>query len=163
MTIPSVHCEARLKGIAKRHDKGGDWAQITLQVQPEDLPNELWQAPLGTIFMVAFARVGDNGRPVEQETKKATLKRPGQPFSKMPRSQQAGILCKDIIFQKWVRKEGQPFRYSESPDGARSFVLNECHIRSRRELNASDSAAEKWDNLVRQFMNVTGRAPEARG
>ncbi len=152
MTTPSVHCEARLKGIAKRHDKGGDWAQITLQVQPQDLPDELWQAPLGAIFMVAFARVGDDGVAVKQEVAKPKAK---QPFHTLPRSQQAGILCNDATFQRCAD--------STNEAGARQFVLAECGISSRRELDTSHNAAAVWDRLLAQFENETGRTTEARG
>lgn len=156
MAVPSVNCEARLKGIAKRHDKGGDWAQITLQVQPQDLPDELWQAPLGTIFMVAFARVGDDGEPVKQEVAKPKAK---GAFASLPRSQQAGILCDDATFQNWV---GARFGQWDS-DGARAFVLAECKVDSRRELDESVTAAANWDVLRNQFEIATGRATEARG
>ncbi len=169
MTIPSTHCEARLKGISKKHDKGGDWAQITLQVAPEDLPDALWQAPLGTIFMVAFARVGDDGEPVNQESEKPT--RPGRSFASLPRSQQAGILCNDETFQKWVVANhgyvmtpgGEAYEFLENPISARTFVIDECKVNSRRELDVSDEAGVLWDALRAQFETATGRATEARG
>ncbi len=161
MTTPSVHCEARLKGIAKRHDRGGDWAQITLQVMPQDLPDELWQAPLGTIFMVAFARVGNDGVAVKQEVAKPKAK---AAFHTLARSQQAGILCNDVTFQKWVGgKGGQSFFYPENPDGARQFVLAACMVNSRRELDVSGEAGLLWDVLLAQFETATGRTTEARG
>ncbi len=156
MTIPSVHCEARLKGIAKKADKGGDWAQITLQVQPEDLPEGLWQAPLGSIWMVAFARVGDDGQPIKQETKPKTK----VPFRTMPRCRQAGILCKDRVFQQWVNATGFP---CTDEIEARRYVLKMCRINSRREIGDSLETGAIWDSLFRQFERETGRVAEARG
>ncbi len=163
MTAPSVYCEARLKGIAKRHDKGGDWAQITLQVQPQDLPDELWQAPLGSIFMVAFARVGDDGVAVKQEVAKPKAK---AAFHSLPRVQQAGILCKDMNFHQWVENLGGS-RYANralesSESNARRFILDECKVNSRRELMSND-AGTLWDALLARFETATGRTTEARG
>ena len=155
MAIPSVHCEARLKGIAKRHDKGGDYAQITLQVQPQDLPEALWQAPLGSIWMVAFARVGDDGEPVEQEPEKP--KRPGRPFADMPPSQQAGMLCNDEGFQRWASRD------NPCPDIARALILGTCCIKSRKELDSSGEASFAWDNMLSRFRAETGRTAEQRG
>ena len=158
MTTPSIHCEARLKGIAKRHDRGGDWAQITLQVQPQDLPDELWQAPLGSIFMVAFARVGDDGVAVKQEVAKPKAK---VHFRNLPRCQQAGILCNDATFQRWAASLVVDVDVSE--EGARQFVLHQCGIGSRRELDGSGGPALKWDELLDSFEADTGRTTEARG
>ena len=164
MTTPSVHCEARLTGIAKKADKGGAWAQITLQVQPEDLPKELWQAPLGSIFVVAFARVGDDGQPVKQEVAKPKAKRE---FASLPRSQQAGILCNDETFQQWVAPRIScdllTHEHITEQAIARQYVLNKCKINSRRELDVSNDAGVLWDGLRAQFEIAAGRATEARG
>ncbi len=161
MTTPSVHCHARLGGIAKKHDRDGDWAQITLRVLPEDLPIELWQSPLGSMYVVAFACVGDDGVAVKQEVAKPKAK---AAFHTLARSQQAGILCNDQTFQHWAgAKSGGSFFYPENPDGARQFVLFKCDINSRRELDVSDEAGVLWDALRAQFETAAGRITEARG
>ncbi len=159
MTTPSVHCEARLRGISKKHGKDGDWAQITLQVQPQDLPDALWQAPLGSIFMVAFARVGDDGVAVKQEVAKpkATAR-----FNTLPRVQQAGIKCKDAAFQAWATSMETGWACNDEAS-TRAFVLDQCDVPARRELDASPDSQRRWDNLLARFNEDTGRTTEARG
>ncbi len=160
MTTPSVHCHAKLGGIAKKHDRDGDWAQITLRVLPEDLPIELWQAPLGTIFVVAFARVGDDGVAVKQEAAKPKAK---ESFNTMSRCKQAGILCKDAVFRHWVA--GQYNMGAGAADEATTarVVRHECGVDSRRELDGSGGPALKWDELLDRFEIAAGRTTEARG
>lgn len=162
MAIPSTHCEAKKHGYRQT----ADGIVISFVLHPEEVPDDLALATLGTRYMLAFARIGDDEEPVPPQQKPA---RPGKPFHTLPRSQQAGILCNDKTFQAWASKKGLQcgskigWDYSPDPTGARRFVLNYCDISSRRELDAAAGFAVKWDALLTRFENETGRAAEARG
>ena len=90
--------------------------------------------------------------------------RPKRPFHELPRSQQAGILCADPAFQEWL---GQP-----NGEYAAATIRIKCDVKSRTELDAPDGPrpdenvwgpAIRWDRLVSQFRQETGRETEQRG
>ena len=152
MTIPATHCEAKKHGYRQTQDG----IVVSFVLHPNEVPDDLALAALGTRYMLVFTRIGDDEEPQAPE-----VKRPGRPFASLARSQQAGILCNDETFQKWVgRQGGQSFFYPENSSGARQFVLAECEISSRRELDVSDEAGERWDALRGAFEKATGRTTD---
>lgn len=85
-------------------------------------------------------------------------------FDDMPRSQQAGILCNDETFQKWLMGE-PPFPDSSEIDRVEytaSTLRDRLGISSRIELSSNDAAAEKWDSMVVEYRQATGQMAEAR-
>ncbi|KKK48898.1 hypothetical protein LCGC14_3140520, partial [marine sediment metagenome] len=108
----------------------------------------------------------DDEEPQEPEKPK----RPGRPFADMPPSQQAGMLCNDAAFQKWVvdnhgyvlKQGGEQFEYLLNPTSAREFVLQECAICSRTNLDSNAAAEQRWYALLVQFRADTGRTTEQR-
>tara|TARA_Y100000310_G_scaffold343106_1_gene449215 strand:+ start:356 stop:805 length:450 start_codon:yes stop_codon:yes gene_type:complete len=76
------------------------------------------------------------------------------PFHELPRTQQAGILCADERFQKWLGARSQ--------EHAASVVKRKCGITSRRRLNDGDGARD-WDKLVEWYRAQTGQSTEERG
>lgn len=156
MTVPSTHCEAKKHGYRQTQDG----IVISFVLHPEEVPDDLALAALGTRYMLAFARIGDDEEPVPPQQKPT---RPGKPFHTLPRCQQAGILCKDVGFQHWMANYYKDDPIVEDEDSARQFVLDECEITSRRELDTSSIAEAHWDTLLARFEAATGRATEARG
>lgn len=131
---------------------------VSFVLHPNEVPDDLALAPLGTRYMLALVRIGDDETPQSPEQPK----RPARPFASLARSQQAGILCNDETFQHWASGViGEP-NGTFCVTRARQFVLDECGINSRRELDVSDKAATAWDVLRGQFETATGRATEAR-
>lgn len=98
------------------------------------------------------------------EAGKPQTERPRQHFSQMSRAQQAGILCNDMTFQLWLSNEfwsGEIDWATASKDAA-TFVRNHCTVHSRADLDASDLAAHRWDQLVSRYRTATGKQAEAR-
>ena len=154
MSIPAAHCEAKKHGYRQTQDG----IVVSFVLHPNEVPDDLALAALGTRYMLVFTRIGDDEEPQAPE-----VKRPGRPFTSLARSQQAGILCNDETFRHWASCViGQP-NLTFCVTRARQFVLDECSINSRRELDTSDSAATAWDILRGQFENAAGRTTEARG
>ncbi len=155
MTIPGTYCEAKKHGYRQTQDG----IVVSFVLHPNEVPDDLALSALGTRYMLALVRIGDDETP--QPPEKAT--RPGRPFRDLPRCQQAGILCNDETFQIWASKQGPKWNFSPTDVGARQFVLAECEITSRRELNTVIKAAVRWDGLLARFETDTGRTTEARG
>ena len=154
MPVPSTHCEAKKHGYRQTQDG----IVVSFVLHPNEVPDDLALAALGTRYMLALVRIGDDETPQPPEAK-----RPARSFASLPRSQQAGILCNDETFQRWASGViGQPnLRFCTTR--ARQYVLDECGINSRCELDMGTSAAIKWDTLLAQFEIAAGRATEARG
>jgi hypothetical protein len=149
MPVPSTHCEAKKHGYRQTQDG----IVVSFVLHPNEVPDDLALAALGTRYMLALVRIGDDEQPQAPEAK-----RPARPFASLPRSQQAGILCGDKTFRRWAMPSG-----SEPNDAeARQFVLNICKVNSRRELDVSNDAGVLWDALRGQFEIAAGRATEAR-
>lgn len=95
---------------------------------------------------VGVARLVKNAT---QEPKERT------PWSQMPRVKQAGILCTDERFIK--------FMGAVNSDGCVDMVRSHCGIKSRRELDTNTGAQRDWDRLVMEFHTATGQLPEMTG
>ncbi|WP_240705169.1 hypothetical protein [Pacificoceanicola onchidii] len=91
-----------------------------------------------------------------------------QPMSALPRSQQAGILCNDETFQKFVGAriglaDGEP----AAPGIAADHVRWQCGVHTRGDLDNPDtrafhnrrSAAELWDELRTEYDAWRGAIP----
>ena len=149
MSVPSTHCEAKKHGYRQTQDG----IVVSFVLHPNEVPDDLALAALGTRYMLVFTRIGDDEEPQVPE-----VKRPGKPFHTLSRSQQAGILCGDETFQQWASNG-----VGTDPDGARNFVCNRCGVSSRRLLDESHTAGKRWDALLAGFEQAAGRATEARG
>ena len=151
MPTPSTHCEAKKHGYRQT----ADGIVVSFVLHPNEVPDDLALAALGTRYMLAFTRIGDDEEPQVPE-----VKRPPRDFHTLPRSQQAGILCGDETFQRWVTGRNG---FTTDLDGARQFVIDRCKVNSRRELDVSHDAGVLWNALRLQFEQAAGRATEARG
>lgn len=161
-----IQLDAKLNAF-RRSTKG---FYITLEISPDCDWTELAAAPLGQAFGVAMI-------PYDIETGKASpgadtpplspdagerRDEPGksrQPFHKMSRAQQAGILCADPTFGLWL---SNLYPDVDAPDPAEA-VRKICRVQSRSLLSEDAVAGKRWDALVASFFQQTGRMAEARG
>ena len=158
--IPTIGFEAKIVGLRKVSRKDGDWADIQLQLQPNDaMP--VFLLPLGARLEVTVSVIGDDEQPVASPKKlKAREIKPKRAFHSLPRSQQAALKCQDHIFQEW--RLGHSF-----PDDATNetaiTVRDWCMVNSRAEFDTDEKAGQRWDALLAEFERDTGRVAEARG
>ena len=64
-------------------------------------------------------------------------------------AQQAGILCDDLVFQKFLEE-----RYIEHFDETTNYaqvIRDVCSVESRSEFNTDEAAAMRWKELKREF------------
>lgn len=65
-------------------------------------------------------------------------------------SQQAAFLCKSPELQFWAARRMQPGAIPGEPI-ARSYLLHMCSIKSRRELDTNQLAAERFHDLRSRY------------
>ena len=89
----------------------------------------------GKRFMAVLVQIGDDEQPVP----------PTVPARKDHSwSRQAGIWCQDKEFQAWVNHALGLKVATVNEQGARTFVLSQCGIESRKELDFSVEARKLW-------------------
>lgn len=136
-----------------------------LQILGAPMPdNPIW---VGIALLNSAAPSAESGRdsaPPAASTPEAEAQgrdRPRRPFHTLPRSQQAGMLCADEKFQRWLgTKVGQRLPSSEQAAAAVRFL---CVVQSRAELDDTrNGAAQNWDGLVSDYRQETGMEAEVR-
>lgn len=103
---------------------------------------------------VALARLNpDTGirRPVREAGAKlkgqdGSASRSKKSWHDMAPAQQAGILCNEPSFQKFMLQE-----FGEYPGGCAEAVRGECHVKSRSEIQPGTRAAEIWAVIVSDY------------
>lgn len=149
---------------AKKHAyrQTQDGIVVSFVIHPNDLDADFAIAALGTRYMVAFAEIGDDGRPSElartgveyrpesnnpakPNADKAEPHKDRRPFASLPLSQQAGIRCQDARFLKFL---GVKFQ-----EDAGSSVRARCMISSRSELDdeRNNVSRDLWVRIEKEF------------
>lgn len=82
--------------------------------------------------------------------------KPNRHWGEIPRSQQAGILCADKEFRRWLGL------HVGDAETAASIVREQCGVLSRAELDKYDTAGKRWDMVVAEFRADTGQMAEQR-
>lgn len=83
-------------------------------------------------------------------------------FASLPKSQQAGILCNDIQFQKFAATRSGFPGGSFNSSGAAEYLRTCCKVTSRRELNTNPTAQKRFDALRTEFDAWSGRISKPR-
>ena len=117
--------------IALKQDKTG--YVLTLNVHPDEIPDELMRDFVGSRYGVAMVRIEDNETAKHYDN----------------RVKQAGILCRSRNFHVWLRKETELPVGGE--DDAVEAIHRICHISSRTELNGNKNAQQKFDEMVEDY------------
>jgi hypothetical protein len=163
-----IQLDAKLNAF-RRSSKG---FYITLEIGPDSDWTELAAAPLGQPFGVAMipydaetgkASPGElpSQAPAKQDTgqRSGEAGKPRKPFHEMSRAQQAGILCNDQAFKLWL---SAAYPNTANMTSCADAVRLLCDVVSRSELSEDRVAGKKWDQLVTNFFEATGRMAEAR-
>jgi hypothetical protein len=140
------------EGIKYSYNQRQAGIVIAFVVHPENMPDYVALAPLGSRVMITLTEIGDDEKPIEQPKPE----KPKQSWSSMSRAQQAGILCNDRNFANWLgyidyETHGTWVGY------AIGRVYAECGISSRSELDVTRDKADNWDSLVSRYRTATGQ------
>lgn len=109
----------------------------------------------GQRFAMALALITDD------ETTEVVAK-PKQSFADFRPSHQAGILCGDANFQGWVLGGGTFPKGVDLATVAAAKVRLRCMVESRKELDTSTVARNKWAKLLNEYNIHSGRQAEER-
>lgn len=154
---------------AKKHGyrQTQDGVVVSFVLHPNDLDAAFAVAPLGTRYMIGFAEIGEDEKPiapvaqrsepaahngsVEGSNPSGTTKT-RTPFNELKLSQQAGIRCGDELFQQFmVERYAGPHAYRATADNAATTVRELCNITSRSELDFSDMAGNIWKRTEQDY------------
>lgn len=182
----AIHCEA--KKHAYRQTQDG--VVVSFVLHPHEVPDGLATASLGTRYMLALVEIGDNeepkasqqqGRPTGstradyqpgpttgKETE-ASASRTSQSWHEMKLSQQAGVLCNDPVFQKFLH-EGVRLDHGKrawsrpvsNTDDAAEAVRYLCAVNSRADLDKGNVSGDRWREIVSLY-RAWVREPEIVG
>lgn len=106
---------------------------LTLNIHPDEIPEELMRDFVGSRYGVAMVRIMDDESPTMYSN----------------RVMKAGMLSRARDFQYWLRECKLTEKCSETE--AAEAIRKECGIQSRTELNGNAEAQAKFDKMVDQY------------
>lgn len=121
--------------VALKQDRTG--FVLTLNIHPDEIPEELLRDFVGARYGVAMARIESDETATHYDN----------------RVKKAGQLCRSKQFQAWVSMiDGLN---EESEQAAIDYVYSWCGITSRTELNGNAEAKALFDNMVEEYDRYT--------
>lgn len=111
--------------VALKQDRNG--YVLTLNIHPDEIPNELLRDFVGARYGVAMVRINDDESPIPVNNRVKT----------------SGILCRDLHFQRFLEVTNE--------DEAVKKLYQLCDIRSRTELNNNPDAQSYFDELLKEY------------
>jgi hypothetical protein len=117
--------------ISLKQDKTG--FVLTLNIHPDEIPEELMRDFVGARYGIAMVRIQDNetATPYDNRVKKAVM------------------LCKEKSFQHYLKTVHQ-FDV-EGEDDAVEGLYSLCEIASRTELNGNAEAKARFDAVLGEY------------
>jgi hypothetical protein len=128
---------------AKKHAyrQTQDGVVISFVIHPDEVDSALATASLGTRYMIGFAEIGEDGKPVKAPAPVAVKE--AKPFASLPLSQQAAIRCQDNDFKL--------FMGASNADDAASMVRERCGAKSRSDIAEGTPAGTEWMFLNAEY------------
>ena len=163
--IPTIQLECKKDGLQQLQN--GTW-KLSLTVNGDDMEKAigtLGKAPMGTIYMVAMAEVGDDGQPRDR-AKEEEAKKPKD----ITESQRCAMLCGREDFQEWLSTSQRYLWSGYHAMGMRverlaTVVVKEhCGMESRRVLDSDPEGepSKRWLRMKAQFEQDSGKIAEKR-
>jgi hypothetical protein len=122
--------------VALKQDKTG--YMLTLNVHPDEIPDQLMRDFVGARYQVVMVRLDANEKPMNRE----------QEYSPdLVRS--SAILCRDPNFWKFLVETSQAFDASE--ETATAWLKQELGIESRTELKTNKEAIAQYKFIFKEF------------
>ena len=117
--------------VALKQDRTG--YVLTLSLHPDEIPEELLRDFVGARYGCALVRIQDDESPT--------------PYNN--RVKQAGMLCRNPQFQRFIQKR---FAFAEADEEtSASVICSVCNIESRSELNGNITAQHLFDELINEY------------
>lgn len=156
---------------AKKHSyrQTQDGIVVSFVIHPNEMPQHLALAPLGTRFGVAVSEITENEELVQSgdvvacgPDENANGKREGldsapakRKFHQMLFSQRCALRCQDASFQQYVAHKfaGILLPVQGDPDACAERVRNKLGILSRSQLDTDWNAQRLWDDLESDYQS----------
>ncbi len=162
----ALSLEVKKDGFTQRQDGS---VILRLRCHPQEMPDAIMKAPMGTRYVAVLVEIGDDETPTRKAAPEqaappvdSSIPAAGKSWREMSPAQQAGVLCNDKTFWRYlteVRADGFIVRNDEDAAGV---IRNECLVNSRAEIIPGTAAANKWRELVRNY-RAWIREPEVVG
>jgi len=128
--MDAEHCEA--KKHAYRQTQDG--VVVSFVLHPNEVPEGLATAALGTRYMLAVVEIGDDEQP----------KKPNRYV------QQAGILSGDEAFRTFAIQTC-PNIWAESDSDPAEFIRQYCEVKSRADLAHDKHGQKEFEKMTARF------------
>ena len=122
--------------VALKQDKTG--YILTLNVHPDEVPEELLRDYVGSRYQVVMVRLNDENRPMNRDME----------YQRDP-VRTAGILCRDGDFASYLLETGQIFEKSEK--AVIDWLKQELDIQSRTELKEDPAKARRLYTIKQEY------------
>lgn len=133
----AINCEAKKHSYRQTQDG----VVVSFVLHPQEVPDGLATAPLGTRYVLALVEIGDNEQPIKRE--------PAKPKSY---AQKAGILCNEPAFWRFLQetyRDDHPAHIDA--DFAAETVRQICGVDSRKALVDGTPAGHRWRDLEAEY------------
>jgi hypothetical protein len=157
----ALNCEA--KKHAYRQTQDG--VVVSFVLHPQEVPEGLATAPLGTRYILAMVEIDDDETPKRREVRPATMsgeERPAQEPEQAPAraritlAQRAGMLCNAPTFHRFLAEQGMTVT---NADKAATCMRLICGVKSRSEIIQGTPAGQAFEELHAKY-TVWLRHPE---
>lgn len=169
----ATNCEAKKHGYRQTQDG----VVVSFVLHPQQVPETLAIAPLGTRYVLALVEVDDNEEPKGGEAAEQrhvdTAPRSPTPaggahksWDELSPQQQAGILCNEPPFYSYIYNNCCHPSIHQSVDDASTMqeaaaiiVREYCGVGSRKDIRRGHVSGVHWDDLVSRY-RAWQREPE---
>jgi hypothetical protein len=146
----AIHCEA--KKHAYRQTQDG--VVVSFVLHPQDVPDGLATSGLGTRYMLALVEINDDETPKEPQNVvqlQPPKEQQSQSWHNLKPAQQAGILCNERSFLRFLsERKGTPIAV-RTPEQAAIFVRGHCIVQSRSDIRDNHPSGRLWRDLVSDY------------
>lgn len=134
----ALHCEAKKHGFRQTQDG----VVISFVLHPQEVPDKLATAVLGTRYQLVLVELDDNDEPKDHRADTRL-------------TQRASILCGEKVFQTFL-SELLPLDWQQATgsheERAATVLRGFCKVQSRRDIVPGSAAAAAFENLLGKFI-----------
>jgi hypothetical protein len=158
---PTYQGEVLLLGWSE-NNRDGMTVRLALDASDEGAAHpfrSLGTGKHGQRFMAVLVPLGDDEQPViapippAQEPAPIAPAAPVKertPWDALKKAQQAAIVCNEPEFWQWLHSQCPSARAVDANEAA-EYVRFRCEVLSRKDLDADESAGQRWNELHGEF------------
>lgn len=113
---------------------------LTLNIHPDDIPDELLRDFVGSRYQVVMVRLNDGDQPLDRQ----------EEFEGSHAMKLAGMLCRDHDFWAFVSSQSLA---DENEEEVTEWLREQLNIRSRADLKSNASARIRLAEIHKEFLS----------